>query len=95
MRVYYYDENKRYRGASAEDYYGDGVFYREDFMKLRDILSIIQGKFIMSINDVPEIRKLYKQYYIEEIETTYSAGGANRKKRVTELLIMNYEPMAR
>lgn len=75
-----------------EDYYGKGVFERDDFQKLRDILGAIKGKFIMSINDNDAIRKLYNGFNIEVVETTYMAGGANKKKRVKELLIMNYQP---
>lgn len=79
----------------CEDYYGEGVYCRDDFKKMRDILASVQGKFIMSINDVPEIRNLFKRYLIIDVETSYSAGGADKKKKVTELLVMNYEPKAR
>jgi DNA adenine methylase len=78
----------------CEDYYGKGIFSRDDFMKLRDILAGINGRFILSINDVGEIRKLFKQFYIEGVTTTYSAGGANKKKKVTELLVSNFKPAA-
>jgi DNA adenine methylase len=76
----------------CEDYYGKGIFDRADFMKLRDILASITGKFILSINDIGEIRDLFKGFHIETVETSYSAAGANKKKKVKELLIMNYEP---
>jgi DNA adenine methylase len=76
----------------CEDYYGKGIFSRDDFQKLRDILSGIKGKFILSINDTPEIRKLYKGFKFEVVATSYSAGGADKKKKVNELLIMNYQP---
>jgi len=76
----------------CEDYYGDDIFCRDDFRKLKDMLNVIQGKFILSINDVDEIRDIFKGFYIEKVNTSYSAGGANKKKRVTELLIMNYRP---
>ena len=46
----------------------------------------------MSINDIPEIRELFNGFTIEEINTNYCVAGANRKKKVTELLIMNYKP---
>jgi DNA adenine methylase len=78
----------------CEDYYGKGIFGRDDFLKLRDILAGIKGRFILSINDVGEIRNLFKQFHIEGVATTYSAGGANKKKKVTELLIMNFKPSA-
>ncbi|MEN6332246.1 MAG: DNA adenine methylase [Smithella sp.] len=75
---------------NCEDYYGKGIFSRSDFTILRDILNKIAGKFIMSINDAKEIRELFKDFKIETVNTTYSAGGANKKKQVQELLIMNY-----
>jgi len=74
----------------CEDYYGKGIFEREDFQKLYERLNSIHGKFILSINDNAFIRKLYKDYHIETVTTTYSAGGANKKKTINELLIMNY-----
>lgn len=65
-----------------EDYYGKGVFERDDFQKLRDILGAIKGKFIMSINDNDAIRKLYNGFNIEVVETTYMAGGATKKREL-------------
>jgi DNA adenine methylase len=76
----------------CEDYYGDGIFARGDFVKLRDILASVSGKFILSINDVDHIRDLFDGFHIETVATSYSAAGANKKKHVNELLIMNYDP---
>ncbi|MBF0516929.1 MAG: DNA adenine methylase [Nitrospirae bacterium] len=71
----------------CEDYYGKTIFHRDDFMKLRDVLSSIQGKFIMSINNVAEIRRLYSGFTIEDVETAYHVS---QKRKVVELLIRNY-----
>lgn len=76
----------------CEDYYGKGIFSREDFKRLRDILMSIEGKFIISINDTPEIRDLYSTFNIKRVNTSYMIGGAQAKKHVGELLIMNYQP---
>ncbi len=76
-----------------EDYYGEGIFNREDFKTLRDLLAAIEGKFILSINDMPEIRELYKGFHVEKADTMYTSSK-NGNKRVSELLIMNYEPAA-
>lgn len=75
----------------CENYYGNGVFSREDFAVLRDRLVGIKGKFIMSINDVPEIREMFRDFTIQEVPTKYSMGKEGVKP-VTELLIMNYQP---
>jgi len=59
---------------------------------LRDLLLALKGKFMLSINDVPEIRRLFNGFRVETVATSYSAAGANKKKRVTELLVSNYDP---
>lgn len=75
---------------ACEDYYGKNIFSREDFTVLRDMLAQIHGKFCLSINDVPEIRELFKPFNIKEVKTRYSMAGGNRSKKVQELLVMNY-----
>ncbi|WP_420265375.1 DNA adenine methylase [Candidatus Magnetominusculus dajiuhuensis] len=67
--------------------YGKNTFYRDDFEKLRDVLAVIQGKCIMSINNVDYIRQLYSEFTIEEVETTCNMS---HKKEVVELFIRNY-----
>ena len=75
-----------------EDYYGKGVFDRKDFESLKDILSQIKGKFLMSINDTEEICELFKSFGLERVETVYTAAGGAGAKKVQALLIMNYSP---
>jgi DNA adenine methylase len=74
----------------CEDYYGDGIFNREDFSRIAALLASAQGKFILSINNNAQIRSIYKKFHIEEVSTNYLVGGSNKKKSVTELLITNY-----
>lgn len=76
-----------------ENDYGKGIFKREDFSMLAELLGKISGNFMMSINDVKEIREIFKGFRIEEITTTYNtAASVGSKKKVTELLVMNYTP---
>jgi DNA adenine methylase len=75
----------------CEEDYGKGIFDREDYRRLRDVLTGISGRFILSINDVPEIREVFKAFLIEEVKTSYTISGADKQQRVTELLIRNYE----
>lgn len=56
---------------------------------LRNRLANIMGKFIMSINDVPEIREMFRNFIIQDVPTKYSIGKETVKS-VAELLIMNY-----
>ena len=58
-----------------ENDYGEGIFSRADFERLRDLLAGIQGRFVLSINDVPEIRELFAGFAIEEVQLNYRASG--------------------
>ena len=75
-----------YHGCETD--YGPGVFSRDDFAEMADRLGRLKGaRFIMSINDHPEIRQLFGRFTIEEVQTSYSVGGGNHAKAVTELVI--------
>ncbi|WP_407717638.1 DNA adenine methylase [Komagataeibacter rhaeticus] len=69
----------------CEDDYGKSVFSPDDFGRIADLLGSLKGRFIMSINDVPEIREIFGRFQIEEVMTTYSVGL--KKKSAAELLI--------
>lgn len=45
-----------------------------DYVELKNILDKIKGRFILSINDSPEIRELFKDYYIRSITVKLSGG---------------------
>jgi DNA adenine methylase len=61
-----------------------------DYQNLQDALKNITGKFLLSINDLPEIRQVFSDFRIEPISLIYSI----KKNELTnghELLISNYE----
>jgi len=60
-----------------------------DFEKLEERLSAIRGKFVLSLNDVPEVRELFKRFTIREIDIFYTAQQ-KAGKRFRELLITNF-----
>ncbi len=66
--------------------YGDGVFSREDFEALSALLKGIKGRFILSLNDQPEVRRIFADFAIEAVDCTYSIKGGVGKK-VTEVII--------
>jgi len=74
--------------------YGRGVFTRNDFTRLAEMLRGIKGRFILSINDRPQIREMFGWAHIEAVETRYSAN-ARANKRVSELLISGDEKEGR
>ena len=68
--------------------YGKGVFTRADFERLRDCLTGIKGRFILSLNDVQPIRDLFKDFTLESVPVTYSINN-NGTKHTKELIISN------
>lgn len=71
-----------------EDFYGKGMFARQDFAALAAHLAAIKGKFILSINDVPAIRSTFAAFNMRTVKTIY----CNKKvaPEVQELLISNF-----
>lgn len=76
----------------CEDDYGKAMFARADFQRLADLLGGIRGRFLLSLNDVPEVRKVFGRFNLAEVATTYTisskrndAAGAR-----AELLISNW-----
>lgn len=74
----------------CEDDYGVGVFSQADFERLATQLDGLKGKFILSLNDRPEVREVFANFNIEAINTRYSI---NPKKSgpVGEVLITNFK----
>ena len=68
-----------------ENDYGKGVFSRADFERLRGVLEKLQGHFILSINDRPEVREIFAGLQIEEAVLNYRVGGTVRPAK--ELII--------
>ena len=68
--------------------YGKGVFTRADFERLRDCLTGIKGRFILSLNDTPQVRDLFKNFTIEQTDVTYSISKTGCCQR-TEVIITN------
>lgn len=76
---------------STEDMYAVG-FSWDDHVRLRDRLKNLNGKFLLSYNDCPEIRDLYKDFNILDFSRTHSmAQRYEAGKEFKELLIANYD----
>lgn len=74
-------------------YYGKKLyqfnFKEEDFRELVRLLADLQGKFILSLNDVPEVRSIFSDFRIQSIQLAYSAQK-KIGKRYPELIIKNF-----
>jgi DNA adenine methylase len=84
------------------DYAEDTGF---DFIRLRDVLKTIKGKFLMTINDSPNIRRVFSDFNMKPINVYSSWGqggekggkkenykdGVFQKQYRKELFITNYK----
>jgi len=70
----------------GENEYGKDMFGRDDYERIAKALHGIKGDFILSINDVPEIREIFDGFYFEEVSLTYTVSQG-KGKEAKELLI--------
>lgn len=83
---------------NTESYYEDVGFTMKDHERLAGSLCNIQGKFLLSYNDCPEIRRLYSKPGIVIEATSRLSNIAQRYeagKQYEELLIANYDTLER
>lgn len=71
--------------------YYDHNFTESDFVELAKLLKSLKGKFILSLNDTPEVRKLFRGFHISSVDLAYSCARHNRRRQ-SELLITNFSP---
>lgn len=65
-------------------------FKEKDYVELAKLLAGLKGRFLLSLNDRPEVREIFKDFEIHPLELAYSS---QRKagKVYRELLIANYK----
>ncbi|MBI3411840.1 MAG: DNA adenine methylase [Planctomycetes bacterium] len=69
-------------------------FSDDDFRALEARLHGIRGRFILSLDDHPDVRKLFANWRLERTEIAYTAR-TNAGKRYGELLILNFDPASK
>lgn len=94
-----YDDKKAFHFMDPP-YYGcedlyKGGFKVEDHERLRSTAEDLKGKVMICYYDHPEIRKLYKGWYIDEYDTRSKIRRREVGEKLEvarELIIMNYNP---
>ncbi len=68
----------------TEGVYGKGMFEKADFERLAEQLGRISGRFILSINDTAETRRIFKGFHARQVNVTYSTkeGPHHRAKEL-------------
>lgn len=59
----------------CENDYGADLFGREQFEQMAEVLAGLKGRFILSLNDRPEVRKIFAAFHIEAVDTHYGLAG--------------------
>lgn len=65
----------------TEGFYGAALFSRADFERLAGALKGVRGRFIVSLNDVPEVREIFAWAEIESVSVNYTLSGAKTAAR--------------
>lgn len=73
----------------SEHYYGRGLFNRDDYARLADRLAALKGRFILTINDHPEIREVFGRFDVEVASVSYSISGRGRERHGSPELIVS------
>ena len=76
-----------YYGSEAD--YGRDLFDRSQFELMAEQLRGIAGRFVLSLNDHPEVRRIFAGFDFREERLSYSVGGNNKAKAVGEVIITN------
>ena len=73
---------------------GYGVpFGFEQYEQMAEMLGQIKGKAIVSLNDHPDIRRVFGRYHIESTDITYTVGGG-KGSEAREVLIFSWDIQA-
>lgn len=65
-------------------------FTREQFEEMARALSSIKGRFVLSLNDRPEVRETFRHFDLEAVEVAYSVSRTTSGRgRRNEVLITN------
>lgn len=64
----------------------------EHYEQMIGLVDQLQGQMMISINDHPDVRALFKDLYLTEIDHTYTVAGTHNSQQVTELLYSTFDP---
>jgi DNA adenine methylase len=71
---------------------GYGVeFGIEQYEHMASLMRSMKGKAILSINDHPDIRRIFAGFQLEEAKIDYTVGGGGRAAARTELIIYSWD----
>ncbi|MBN9411328.1 MAG: DNA adenine methylase [Burkholderiales bacterium] len=66
------------------------VFEFTQYERMAELMRGLRGKAILSINDHPDIRRVFDGFQMETLDIEYTVGGADRARR-GELIIYSWD----
>ena len=70
---------------------GYGVpFPIEEYYKIAEAMRTMQGSAILTINDHPAMREIFKGFSMDTVEINYTIGGGGKGKNRRELIYKNW-----
>jgi DNA adenine methylase len=76
-----------YYGCEGD--YGRELFGRDQFAEMAQVLRGVKGRFLLSLNDHPDVRAIFAGFDFEAKDVTYTIGGMDKAKVVGEVVISN------
>jgi DNA adenine methylase len=71
---------------------GYGVeFGLDQYVKMAQLMGRLKGKAILSLNDHPEIRKIFAAFQMDTVPITYTVGGGGKEVERGELIIYSWD----
>lgn len=61
-----------------------------DYQAMARVLHEIEGKAILTINDHPDMRQVFRDFRIREVDTQYTVGGRQGRGDRHELVVLNW-----
>ena len=74
-----------YYGCEGD--YGVALFDRAQFERMAEVLAGLRGSFYLSLNDTPEVRRIFARFEFFEVSTTYALAGGAKARSFGELII--------
>ncbi|MGV8364545.1 DNA adenine methylase, partial [Pseudomonas aeruginosa] len=68
----------------------------DEYERMADFMRRCKGKVMVSINDNPDIRRVFEGFHMERLDIRYSNTNQRQGSAevTSELVIMNWEPAA-
>ncbi|WP_090660276.1 hypothetical protein [Nitrosomonas marina] len=62
----------------------------EEYDRLTELARIIKGRMIISVNDIPEMRRAFNGLTMDVVSINHTVGGLHGRDKRNELVIRNF-----